>query len=316
MPSLRSLMSLSLTRELRAFLDVEAGLGCGVGPRTGSFQELPERCRARAERANIPTQAAEAIEASRRKIRQKISEVSGGEEVTFVHSYGNRGDDLIYAGARQLLAGIPYREISARKKLREAGGHTAVMSGGGDWCNAFHSFDPKVFQALEGRFENVVLLPTTFDPSVPLVKRILKRTNATVFVRERESQRRIKNLCEADIAHDTAFFFDYTPYVQKGEGLLNAYRADPETARAPGTESLLPPGNDDISMTCESLDEWLWTISRHEVVHTDRAHVMIAAVLMGKRVEYRASNYFKVPAIAEYSLGSFPIHRQPDWPAA
>lgn len=264
----------------------------------------------------IPPRAASAIEESRKKLRAAISEVSAGGGLTFVHSYGNRGDDLIYAGARQLLKGLQYEEISARKKLREAGGHTAIMSGGGDWCHAFHSFDPKVFAELEKRFENLILLPTTFDPSVPLVRYVLKRTKALIFARERESYRRIKNLCNADIAYDTAFFFDYAPYKQKGEGLLNAYRIDPETARAEGTDAMLPPDNNDISMTCESLDEWLWTISRHEVIHTDRAHVMIAGVMMGKRVEYRASNYFKVPAIADYSLSEFPIRRQEDWGAA
>lgn len=269
-----------------------------------------------ATRSDVPPRTATAIEESRRKLRAAISEVSAGGDLTFVHSYGNIGDELIYAGTRQLLKGMRYKEVSARKKLRETSGHTAIMSGGGDWCHAFHSFDPRVFAALEKRFENVILLPTTFDPSVPLVRYVLKNTKGLIFARERESYRRIKNLCDADIAHDTAFFFDYAPYKQKGEGLLNAYRIDPETARAEGTDAMLPPDNNDISMTCESLDEWLWTISRHEVIHTDRAHVMIAGVMMGKRVEYRASNYFKVPAIAEYSLSEFPIRRQEDWGAA
>jgi hypothetical protein len=37
---------------------------------------------------------------------------------------------------------------------------------------------------------------------------------------------------------------------------------------------------------------------------------MIAAAMLGKRVEYRSSLYHKVPAIAEFSLGEFPVHRQ------
>jgi 3-polyprenyl-4-hydroxybenzoate decarboxylase len=37
---------------------------------------------------------------------------------------------------------------------------------------------------------------------------------------------------------------------------------------------------------------------------------MIAAALLGKRVEYRASSYHKVPAIAEFALRGFAALRQ------
>ncbi len=85
---------------------------------------------------------------------------------------------------------------------------------------------------------------------------------------------------------------------------MYAYRADREAAGEP-----IPEGNCDLSATCESLDEWLWTIARHAEVDTDRAHVMIAAALLGKRVRYRASSYHKVPAIAEYALADYPVRR-------
>ena len=87
---------------------------------------------------------------------------------------------------------------------------------------------------------------------------------------------------------------------------MRSYRTDPESLGLP-----IPDDNNDISQTCESLDEWLWTIARHAAVETDRAHVLIAAALLGKRVDYRASSYHKVPAIAEYALQNFPVYRQP-----
>jgi hypothetical protein len=43
-------------------------------------------------------------------------------------------------------------------------------------------------------------------------------------------------------------------------------------------------------------------------VRTDRAHVTIAAALLSKQVEYRSSNYHKVPAIVDYSLQGYPVH--------
>ena len=83
-----------------------------------------------------------------------------------------------------------------------------------------------------------------------------------------------------------------------------AYRNDAESAL-----SVIPENNHDISRSCSNLDEWLWTIARHAVVKTDRAHVMIAAALLGKVVDYWTSSYHKVPSIADYALKSFPVRR-------
>jgi hypothetical protein len=149
----------------------------------------------------------------------------------------------------------------------------------------------------------VIVLPSSVDTSVNEVREVLTLTKAPIFAREYESYRQLRGLCKTDIAHDCAFFFDFGPYRRSGKGLLTAYRTDAESAF--GGEA--PPGNNDISRFCESLDEWLWTIARHEAVETDRAHVMIAAAMLGKKVRYRASNYHKVPAIAEYALKGFPV---------
>ena len=83
-----------------------------------------------------------------------------------------------------------------------------------------------------------------------------------------------------------------------------SYRTDKESVL-----SVVPESNLDISYACNSLDEWLWTIARHAAVKTDRAHVMIAAALLGKRVDYWTSSYHKVPSIADYALKSFPVRR-------
>jgi len=162
-----------------------------------------------------------------------------------------------------------------------------------------------VLPLLEKRFERVIVLPSSVDTSVEEVREVLGRTKALFFARERESYRQLRELCETDIAHDCAFFFDFGPYEHRGEGLLRAYRTDAESASG----GLEPPGNNDISRTCDSLDQWLWTIARHEVVESDRAHVVIAAALLGKKVRYRPSNYHKVPAIVEYALEGFPVER-------
>jgi len=229
--------------------------------------------------------------------------LTGAPDVTFFRHAGNIGDDLIHAGTRRLLADIPHREVGTWD-LQDAHGHTAVITGSGGWCVPFHHQLPATLPLIEARFERVVILPSTFDLAEPTVRHALQRTRALVFARERESYEQIRGVCEADLGHDCAFFFDFRPYRRRGRGHLVAYRTDAESARAE-----VPPGNNDISVTCFGLDHWLWTIARHETVATDRAHVMIAAALLGKRVAFHGTSYHKVAAIAEYSLSGFPVCR-------
>ena len=243
----------------------------------------------------------EAVENSRDVLLRAIGEP---EDLTFIRLYGNMGDELIYAGTRQLLARRFYKEVSVRD-LGGTSGHTAVVAGCGGWCGPYHDMVQHL-PVIETKFKRVIIMPSSFDVSVPSVRSTLARTKALVFARERKSFDDIRRLCDAKIAHDCAFFFDYRPYLRPGEGCLVSYRIDLESAL-----SIIPESNHDISRSCSSLDEWLWTIARHAVVKTalNRAHVMFAAALLGKAVDYWTSSYHKVPSIAEYALKSFPVRR-------
>jgi exopolysaccharide biosynthesis predicted pyruvyltransferase EpsI len=241
----------------------------------------------------------EAVEDSRDVLLRAIGEP---EDLTFIRLYGNKGDELIYAGTRQLLARRFYKEVSVRD-LGGVSGHTALVAGCGGWCGPYHDM-VKHLPAIETKFERVIIMPSSFDVSVPSVRSTLATTKALVFARERKSFDDICRLCDAKIAYDCAFFFDYRPYLRHGEGCLVSYRIDEESAL-----SGVPESNHDISRSCSSLDEWLWTIARHAVVKTDRAHVMIAGALLGKVVDYWTSSYHKVPSIADYALTSFPVRR-------
>jgi exopolysaccharide biosynthesis predicted pyruvyltransferase EpsI len=240
---------------------------------------------------------AETVEDSRDVLLRAIGEP---EDLTFIRLYGNKGDELIYAGTRQLLARRFYKEVSVRA-LDKVTGHTALVAGCGGWCGPYHDMVEHL-PAIETKFERVIIMPSSFDVSVPSVRSTLATTKALVFARERKSYDDICRVCDAKIAHDCAFFFDYRPYLRHGEGCLVSYRTDVESVLG-----VIPENNHDISKSCSSLDEWLWTIARHAVVKTDRAHVMIAAALLGKVVEYWTSSYHKVPSIADYALKSFPV---------
>jgi GT2 family glycosyltransferase len=256
----------------------------------------------------LPQRHIERVERSRQKILEALGET---RDLVFVRALGNFGDELIWAGTRELLSGSghAYREIDV-KDLSSVRGNTALICGSGGFCHSYHELMPHVLAVAEMRFERVILLPSTFDITVDAVRYALERTRAVVFAREQESYSQIRPLCDAHLAHDCAFFFDYTPYAEAGSGVLQAFRIDAESTG----ERPIPSKNDDISLTAGSLETWLHTIARHELIRTDRAHVMIAAALLGKAVEFDSSNYHKVPAIADYALSSFPVMRLP--PAA
>lgn len=228
-----------------------------------------------------------------------LDAVGDPSDVTLVRSWSNRGSDLTYAGMRRLLRQHSYRECDIRKLNQTPAGKTAIVAGGGSWCKPFHLI-AAMLPVIEARFSRVIVFPSSFDTEEAMVRKVLSRTGAVVFARERESYEQIRRLCDARLAHDTAFFFDFAPY-QSGfhEGVLNAFRLDAEATGAP-----IPEENRDISNECDSLDEWLWTIGRHDLIRTDRAHVAMAAAMLGKRAECRSSSYHKVPAIVEFSISS------------
>ncbi|MGH2960079.1 MAG: polysaccharide pyruvyl transferase family protein [Solirubrobacterales bacterium] len=243
--------------------------------------------------------ALDAIDESRRAL---LDAIGPAPEMTLIRPFGNFGDELIWAGTRELLSGHVYREIGI-DQVASASGELAVISGGGAWSRRYNEMMPEALAVAELRFDRVIVLPSTFEVSEDRVRAALTRTNAIVFAREQESFEQIRGLCRARLAHDCAFFANYSAYDSPGEGELNAFRVDGERL---GLRAI-PDDNVDISDEAESLDAWLRTIERHAVINTDRAHVMIAAAMMGKQVAYAPSSYFKVEAIAEFALRDYNV---------
>lgn len=234
-----------------------------------------------------------------------LEKIGSSPSITFIRGFGNIGDDLIYAGTRKLLSEIDYREASLAD-VAELSGEVAVVAGSGAFCGTYPQM-VRYLPEIEKRFARVIVLPSSFDVTITEVRSALETSKAFFFAREQRSFSAIASFCDCDLAHDAAFYFDFSPYQRHGSGLLNAFRIDKEASGRP-----VPDGNNDISATSESLDEWLWTIARHEHIRTDRAHVMIAGALLGKQVEYASSNYHKVPAIAEFSLKHFRVSPLPE----
>lgn len=244
------------------------------------------------------------VEESRQLLLNAVGE---NPDLTLIRTEGNIGDQLIWAGTRCLLQDRVYREIGI-EEVSSANGELAVIMGSGAWGRVYNQFLPELLAIAEMRFDRVIVFPSTFEVAEDRVREALSRSSATFFAREEESYRQISGICRARLALDGAFYFDYSRYRQvEGTGELNAFRTDEERLGV----TTPPRDNQDISITSTSLESWLETIAEFETVNTDRAHVMIAAALMGKRVRYAPSNYFKVGALAAALLDDYDVQRIP-----
>jgi hypothetical protein len=239
-----------------------------------------------------------------RSMAEILAAIGDCPDLTLVHGPGNRGDELICEGTRNLLRDRRFRDI-AIDELGCVAGRIGLLAGSGAFSRAYHEWMPRALALAERRFERVIVLPSSFDVTVDAVRAALERTRAVVFARELTSFEAIRPLCDARLALDGAFYFDYGPYWRDGAGVLNAFRTDRE---AP-PDWTLPDDNVDISVSAMSLTDWLEQIARHALVRTNRAHVMIAAALLGKTVEVGPCSDPKVAAIADYALSDFPLRR-------
>lgn len=240
---------------------------------------------------------APSIEESRARL---LAPLAGATDVTLVTLPGNIGDQLIEAGTEKLLAGVPHLTIPPNV-LHRVEGDVLVVVGSGGWCRFYHSA-PRVARLGETRFRRVVVFPSSFDLRSATIGAAVKRTTAKLFAREWASYDAVDLVRPSvELAHDAAFFYPLKLALGV-RGELFAYRTDLESAGAP-----IPEGNVDISLEAKSLTAWKTAIASVGTVYTDRAHVMIAAALMGKRVRYRPGAYFKVRSLADTWLADYDV---------
>jgi exopolysaccharide biosynthesis predicted pyruvyltransferase EpsI len=233
-----------------------------------------------------------------------VSIIGQSTDVHFLKSHGNLGDELIFAGTRQLLSSIniPYTETPLSNEELPSG-DIALISGGGAWCRTWEDFMTERLPKVKNNFDKVVVLPSSYQISSKVFDAI-QTPGVTFMAREEISYMFIRNFCDSVLSHDHAFHLDYSPYYAEGKETLYSYRKDAERAE----QIDLPAHNIDTSILPIPLRVWLLILSSYETVYTDRAHVMIASAMLGKTVHYRASNYHKIPAIVDYSLREFPVY--------
>ena len=236
---------------------------------------------------------------------------------------GNIGDHLIWAGTRDLLqsAGLTYATLDV-SSVRDLAGDdartmeraTLLVPGSGALTRHRHEWLPRAVLRASRAFGKVVILPSTFDPAVPIVARCLSQPNVYPFAREVRSYRAIKALGRAALSIDCAVYFDgfatrdsrMQPGGDEGEFLLSL-REDNDSRL--GNHGLMPHPilNRDISLRCPDLGSFVRSIESARSVITDRLHVAVATVMLGRRLIYtdpdasKITNYFAFTFRGEFS---------------
>jgi exopolysaccharide biosynthesis predicted pyruvyltransferase EpsI len=225
---------------------------------------------------------------------------------------GNIGDHLIWAGTSDLLdhSGVHYETLAAGDVTsgRFPRGDL-LIHGSGAFDARWHEWLPELVLEASDRFHAVIILPSSFDPAVPVVARCLSRPNVFAFAREVRSYRAIKSFGRAALSFDCAVYYhrfadrdDTGAPRAAGDDVLLALREDEGSLLALHGVAANPARNDDISLTRTSLDDWLGAIAAADAVVTDRLHVAVAGVLLGKAVTYLDPYDGKISTYASYTF--------------
>lgn len=219
------------------------------------------------------------------------------------HIPGNIGDHLIWAGTEDLLACGSFSYATIALKDLEDTHHpqdTLLVPGSGALTKSFHEWLPATVIKASRRFHKVILLPSRYDLTVPIVAECLSQKNVYAFARETESYRLAKNLGRAALSFDSAVYYHEFHDVPasipeyRHDTVLSALREDVDSLLYGQNLAPNPAINQDISRAKTNLDEWLETIKHHDTIITDRLHVAVASVLFGKRLIYLDPRNYKI----------------------
>ncbi len=224
--------------------------------------------------------------------------------VDFFRFKGNYGDSLIWHGTMNLLSELNIKvcnvDIASEKK-----NEILLIDGGGNFVD-YYSDVRDFINKKYNLYKEIVFLPHTIfgDKQIEVLKKL--NSNVTIFCREKESAHYVEKFaknCQKFLWHDCALYNSFHNFGDEGIGTLNAFRSDCESVT-----KTIPETNIDISYNgyaTKPLEEFLEMIKKFKHINTDRLHVAIASVLLGKNVFLYPNSYFKNKKVYEYSLQRF-----------
>jgi exopolysaccharide biosynthesis predicted pyruvyltransferase EpsI len=231
---------------------------------------------------------------------------------------GNVGDQLIWAGTERMLcmSGLTFNRLTVEqlKERNHKTPGTLVVPGSGAFVDRWHEWLPDLIIFASPLFDRIVILPSQYDPNVPIVKKALQLENVFPFAREAHSYSKIKVFGKASLSLDPALWaIDFVPTQgdKKEWGTDTAQAKEILVLRTDQGSMLAYHGlqpaihNNDISLTCIDLVEFLNMIRQAHIVITDRLHVVVAAMMLGKRVHFVDPYDEKISRYISYNFGDY-----------
>lgn len=234
---------------------------------------------------------------------KKFLKVYKNQSIDFFRFPGNYGDSLIWHGTKILLSSLniseKYVDISSQKH-----NNILFIDGGGNLVD-YYSDVKKFLLKKSALYDKIIILPHTIFGEKQIEALNNVSSDLTVFCREKVSAKILENRLangKAYLWHDCAFYNKFSS-ISSGSGILNTFRSDKESIL-----QTLPRSNIDISCNgyaTKPLNELIDILQKYEQINTDRLHIAIAAVLLGKNVRLFPNSYYKNKAVFDYSLQRF-----------
>lgn len=223
---------------------------------------------------------------------------------------GNIGDALIWRGTCDLFERhrIDAERIDHRQALADPHPDTTlVIPGSGALTRLWHEWLPGLIERAAAEYRAVVVLASDYDPDVPAVARALALPNVWAIARQPLSYAAIRPFGRAVLMPDPALwcrrFHQDWPLPAAGtatppdpddpddpddpEGpLLLALRTDRGSCLAQLPLRPDPQRNQDLSRVSPDLDAFLDAVDAAAHVVTDRLHIAVSAVMLGKRLSW------------------------------
>jgi hypothetical protein len=244
-----------------------------------------------------------------------------GPLTLLTHLYGNTSDRLISDGTRELLAGaeLEFDELEMWRVGDEAHVSGAlVVPGSGAFHEYWHEWLPGVVARAAEAFDTVVVLPSSYDTSVPEVAQVLGLANVQFFAREPLSYRAVAEIGPTALSYDPALFSPrFPPAPRGGDSVLVALRTDRGSRLGDLGWRIDESRNDDISESTATLQEFIDKVAAADVVVTDRLHVAVTAAMSGRTLRYVDPYDRKVSVYLDYvfrgELGDRALRVDPEW---
>jgi exopolysaccharide biosynthesis predicted pyruvyltransferase EpsI len=211
---------------------------------------------------------------------------------------GNIGDHLIWAGVERLLdiSGIVFNRISVQELTeleKQPSLGTLVIPGSGAFTSRWHEWLPVLVISASKKFTRIVILPSEYETTVPIVQEALSLPNVYSLAREVTSYKLIKDFGRSGLALDPALYaFDFQLASnikrkdKKSMRKLLALRTDAGSLLYDKNFQPNSNLNNDISLTTQHLDDFLNVIELVDIIITDRLHVFVASIMKGKQVYF------------------------------